>query len=185
MESLLLPEEDGDDQGEDDGGEGDSIELMDTISVESGKDEDGRGEEQGDGMEKQNTTDVEDALPSSPKLSRSISITKTSSEEEYTEGVELCRQSSHDVDNDVNDDDDAGAIHPHPASAIPDTDEEENILLLDEIRKDVIRTHPDLRFFLEPKEDLGQKRYAALERILFVWAKLNKGVSSFIFACLT
>lgn len=58
-----------------------------------------------------------------------------------------------------------------------DIEEEENILLLDEIRKDVIRTHPDLRFFLEPKEDLGQKRYAALERILFVWAKLNKGVS--------
>lgn len=180
MESLLLPED-----GEDDGGEGDSIELMDTISVESGKDEDGRGEERGDGTERKNTTDVEDdTLPSSPKLSRSISITKTSSEEEYTEGVELCRQSSHDVDNDANDDD-AGAIHPHPASAIPDTDEEENILLLDEIRKDVIRTHPDLRFFLEPKEDLGQKRYAALERILFVWAKLNKGVSSFIFACLT
>jgi hypothetical protein len=58
-----------------------------------------------------------------------------------------------------------------------DLDEEENLLLLDEIRKDVIRTHPDLRFFLEPKDDLGQKRYAALERILFVWAKLNKGVS--------
>eukprot|EP00956_Cyclotella_meneghiniana_P005723 scaffold7418_cov77-Cyclotella_meneghiniana.AAC.7 len=57
-----------------------------------------------------------------------------------------------------------------------DIEEEENLLLLDEIRKDVIRTHPDLRFFLEPKEDLGQKRYAALERILFVWAKLNKGV---------
>ena len=60
----------------------------------------------------------------------------------------------------------------------PDNDEEENMLLLDEIRKDVIRTHPDLRFFLEPEEGLGQKRYAALERILFVWAKLNKGVST-------
>ncbi len=62
-------------------------------------------------------------------------------------------------------------------SSPPDNDEEENILLLDEIRKDVIRTHPDLRFFLEPEEGLGQKRYAACERILFVWAKLNKGVS--------
>jgi hypothetical protein len=49
--------------------------------------------------------------------------------------------------------------------------------LLDEIRKDVIRTHPDLFFFLEPEDNLGQRRYAALERILFVWATLNKGVS--------
>lgn len=81
--------------------------------------------------------------------------------------------------------DDTGAILPaatsttrsHVSSPSPENDEEENMLLLDEIRKDVIRTHPDLRFFLEPEEGLGQKRYAALERILFVWAKLNKGVS--------
>jgi hypothetical protein len=53
----------------------------------------------------------------------------------------------------------------------------ENASLLDEIRKDVVRTHPDLYFFLEPEHNLGQRRYAALERILFVWAKLNKGVS--------
>lgn len=52
----------------------------------------------------------------------------------------------------------------------------ENASLLDEIRKDVVRTHPDLFFFLEPENSLGQRRYAALERILFVWAKLNKGV---------
>ena len=52
----------------------------------------------------------------------------------------------------------------------------ENASLLDEIRKDVVRTHPDLYFFLEPENNLGQRRYAALERILFVWAKLNKGV---------
>lgn len=50
--------------------------------------------------------------------------------------------------------------------------------LLDEIRKDVVRTHPDLKFFLEPTDNLGRRRYAAMERILFVWAKLNKGVSS-------
>ncbi|GKY95007.1 hypothetical protein MPSEU_000465300 [Mayamaea pseudoterrestris] len=37
-------------------------------------------------------------------------------------------------------------------------------LLLDEIRKDVVRTHPDLAFFLHPR--LGRRRYAALERIL-------------------
>jgi hypothetical protein len=47
---------------------------------------------------------------------------------------------------------------------------------LSEIRKDVVRTHPDLRFYLEPQDSLGIRRYAALERILFVWAKLNKGV---------
>jgi len=53
----------------------------------------------------------------------------------------------------------------------------ENASLLDEIRKDVVRTHPDLKFFLEPCDNLGHRRYAAMERILFVWAKLNKGVS--------
>eukprot|EP00550_Attheya_septentrionalis_P004265 CAMPEP_0198297840 /NCGR_PEP_ID=MMETSP1449-20131203/38550_1 /TAXON_ID=420275 /ORGANISM="Attheya septentrionalis, Strain CCMP2084" /LENGTH=460 /DNA_ID=CAMNT_0043998925 /DNA_START=37 /DNA_END=1416 /DNA_ORIENTATION=+ len=52
----------------------------------------------------------------------------------------------------------------------------ENARLLDEIRKDVMRTHPDLSFFLEETRNLGQRRYAALERILFIWAKLNKGV---------
>lgn len=52
----------------------------------------------------------------------------------------------------------------------------ENASLLDEIRKDVVRTHPDLTFFLEPEDNLGQRRYAAVERVLFVWAKLNKGV---------
>eukprot|EP00578_Thalassiosira_sp_NH16_P019038 CAMPEP_0181093548 /NCGR_PEP_ID=MMETSP1071-20121207/9509_1 /TAXON_ID=35127 /ORGANISM="Thalassiosira sp., Strain NH16" /LENGTH=1002 /DNA_ID=CAMNT_0023175799 /DNA_START=199 /DNA_END=3205 /DNA_ORIENTATION=- len=103
------------------------------------------------------------------KSTPSISITKTSSEEDYhSEGVELCRQFSRDGNDD---DDDIYVIPPSDT-----TDEEENVMLLDEIRKDVIRTHPDLRFFLEPNEDLGQKRYAALERILFVWAKLNKGV---------
>jgi len=44
------------------------------------------------------------------------------------------------------------------------------------IRKDTVRTHPDLYFFLEPDQNLGLRRYAALERILFIWAKLNKGV---------
>ena len=218
MESLLLPEDEDDEKEEDEeeeevveeGGDakndgstkieeekegdsiakGDSIELMETVSVESTKG--GDKEEETDisvnkqvqevGEESNNSTLPNNALPGSPevKLSRSISITKTSSEEEYTEGVELCRKSSKDaLLDDDDDDDDTGAIHPHPESSVPDTDEKENVLLLDEIRKDVIRTHPDLCFFLEPKEDLGQKRYAALERILFVWAKLNKGVSCY------
>lgn len=53
---------------------------------------------------------------------------------------------------------------------------DENVALLDEIRKDVVRTHPSFQFYLEPEDNLGQQRYAAIERILFVWAKLNKGV---------
>jgi hypothetical protein len=56
----------------------------------------------------------------------------------------------------------------------------ENATLLDEIRKDVNRTHPHLYFYLEPQDRLGARRYAALERILFVWAKLNKGVSLWV-----
>jgi hypothetical protein len=55
----------------------------------------------------------------------------------------------------------------------------EDAKLLEEIRKDVQRTHPDLYFFLEPKENLGLRRYAAIERVLFVWSKLNKGVRIF------
>jgi hypothetical protein len=55
----------------------------------------------------------------------------------------------------------------------------ENATLLDEIRKDVNRTHPHLYFYLEPQNRLGARRYGALERILFVWAKLNKGVSAY------
>jgi len=52
----------------------------------------------------------------------------------------------------------------------------ENATLLDEIRKDVVRTHPDLLFYLDTRDHLGLRRYAAIERVLFVWAKLNKGV---------
>jgi Rab-GTPase-TBC domain len=52
----------------------------------------------------------------------------------------------------------------------------ESACLMDEIHKDVVRTHPDLSFFLEPQNDIGLRRYAAIERILFVWSKYNKGV---------
>jgi Rab-GTPase-TBC domain len=47
---------------------------------------------------------------------------------------------------------------------------------LEQIRKDVVRTHQDLRFYLEPDQNLGVRRCAALERILYIWSKLNKGV---------
>ena len=47
-------------------------------------------------------------------------------------------------------------------------------ILLQEIRKDVVRTHPDIQFFIDP--DFSRERYAALERILFTWASLNRGI---------
>mmetsp|Transcript_4476 Transcript_4476/g.9419 ORF Transcript_4476/g.9419 Transcript_4476/m.9419 type:complete len:712 (-) Transcript_4476:19-2154(-) len=50
----------------------------------------------------------------------------------------------------------------------------ESVSLLDEIRKDVVRTHSDLSFFLDPVGDLGRRRYSAIERILFLWAKYNE-----------
>mmetsp|Transcript_6060 Transcript_6060/g.17686 ORF Transcript_6060/g.17686 Transcript_6060/m.17686 type:complete len:824 (-) Transcript_6060:284-2755(-) len=46
--------------------------------------------------------------------------------------------------------------------------------LCEEIHKDVIRTHPDLNFYLDREQ--GPTRYGALQRILFVYAKLNPGV---------
>jgi hypothetical protein len=52
----------------------------------------------------------------------------------------------------------------------------ENVSLLDEIHKDVVRTHPHLSFFLEPGSHLGRRQYTAIECILFVWSKYNKGV---------
>ena len=168
--SLLLPVDDDDDDDDDD--------------EDDDEDDDHDGVS---GIEK-TAADTPDSSPGggAGTLRRSVSITKASGDPEggeYAEGVELCRRESWD-DAAPHDDDDAGAISPCPPNRMggggwPETDEEENAHLLDEIRKDVIRTHPDLRFFLEPREDLGQKRYAALERILFVWAKLNKGVSFF------
>ena len=110
--------------------------------------------------------DMEESDDVRKDMTRSVSITTSDSGKD--EAVELCRQGSSDYNTDN---------APITLSPSQDLDEEENILLLDEIRKDVIRTHPDLRFYLEPCEDLGQKRYAALERILYVWAQLNKGVS--------
>mmetsp|Transcript_9924 Transcript_9924/g.15330 ORF Transcript_9924/g.15330 Transcript_9924/m.15330 type:complete len:796 (+) Transcript_9924:219-2606(+) len=134
-----------------------SLLLPDDDDAEAGKftiddDEEGDGEDAAT-KDTAETSDTEDqqAIIDKNKITRSVSITKTSEE-----GVE-----AHIP------------LTPHEEA---DKDEEEDLHLLDEIRKDVIRTHPDLRFFLEPEEDLGQKRYAALERILYVWAKLNKGV---------
>ena len=123
-----------------------------------------------------NATSNVDLLPPPPSAAtiatchRSISI-GTNENVDYEEGVECCDDNVAPKKNSSSD-----HLPSRQCTISPTTDEEENALLLDEIRKDVIRTHPDLRFFLEPYEDLGQKRYAALERILYVWAKLNKGV---------
>jgi hypothetical protein len=148
-ESLLLPDKDDDDDDDDDE-EGEV--AMDTINVNSTT-------EEGD-----MTTLVDDGTLSQSENRDMLIPISASSDSADDEGAIL------------------PATTPHTGSSNsglpPDNDEEENMLLLDEIRKDVIRTHPDLRFFLEPEEGLGQKRYAALERILFVWAKLNKGVST-------
>ena len=57
----------------------------------------------------------------------------------------------------------------------------EDAKLLEEIGKDVVGTHPDLYFFLEAEKYLGARRYAAIVRILFAQAKLNKGVSGKLF----
>mmetsp|Transcript_34031 Transcript_34031/g.43466 ORF Transcript_34031/g.43466 Transcript_34031/m.43466 type:complete len:693 (-) Transcript_34031:741-2819(-) len=43
-----------------------------------------------------------------------------------------------------------------------------------EIRKDVVRTYPELQFFIGEE---GSERLRKLERILFVYAKLNPGIS--------
>eukprot|EP00592_Proboscia_alata_P016961 CAMPEP_0194397078 /NCGR_PEP_ID=MMETSP0174-20130528/125345_1 /TAXON_ID=216777 /ORGANISM="Proboscia alata, Strain PI-D3" /LENGTH=734 /DNA_ID=CAMNT_0039193217 /DNA_START=72 /DNA_END=2273 /DNA_ORIENTATION=- len=60
----------------------------------------------------------------------------------------------------------------HSCWAVDDDDE----ALVEEIRRDVSKTHIHLNFFLKEENNLGKRRHAALERLLFVWAKLNKKV---------
>jgi hypothetical protein len=56
----------------------------------------------------------------------------------------------------------------------------EDAELRDEIQKDVVRTLPELAFFLEGTgpdgDNAGPLRYEAMKRVLFVYAKLNPGV---------
>jgi hypothetical protein len=98
------------------------------------------------------------------------------------------KEKEEDDEDDPNDNQDTNADHDKnameeaagaQAAAVQRAFDDlvEHAQMLEEIRKDVVRTHPDLFFFLEPQKNLGLRRYAALERILFVWAKLNKGVS--------
>ncbi|GMI53033.1 hypothetical protein ScalyP_jg885, partial [Parmales sp. scaly parma] len=39
---------------------------------------------------------------------------------------------------------------------------------------DVVRTHPDISFFIDPLH--SSSRLSALERILYVWSALNRGI---------
>jgi len=75
----------------------------------------------------------------------------------------------------IMEDDNGGEEDDRPPSAAT-LEFVDNARLLDEIRKDVDRTFPDLSFYLDPERRLGKRRYAALERILFVWSTYNKGV---------
>ena len=56
----------------------------------------------------------------------------------------------------------------------------EDAELRDEIQKDVVRTLPELAFFLEGTgpdgDNAGPLRYEAMKRVLFVYAKLNPGI---------
>lgn len=153
-ESLLLPSANNDN--------GETTKF--TIDDDDDDEEDGDVEDTAT-KDTEETSDTEEQQHPTPidknKIAKSVSIAKTTGDEGIEAHIPLTPHKSE-----------ANEI----AATSTTDEEEENLLLLDEIRKDVIRTHPDLRFFLEPKEDLGQKRYAALERILFVWAKLNKGV---------
>ncbi len=93
-------------------------------------------------------------------------------------------ESEHNVDADDTDDDEKPDTSENKDSTEKDASNEsrkddlfeqfcKDAKLLSEIRKDVVRTNPHLRFYLETRNRLGIRRHAALERVLFVWAKLN------------
>jgi hypothetical protein len=90
-------------------------------------------------------------------------------------------RSWEDDDNNNN----AGMIWPHLPSTTGgiggsggggggwrETDKEENALLLDKMR---IWMHPDLRFFLKLRKDLGQKRYTLLRWKTVCLGKAEQG----------
>lgn len=70
----------------------------------------------------------------------------------------------------------AAGSQPHFAFARPRTRAryQGDRALLEEIKKDVVRTYPDLAFFLDTSQ--GSRRYDALLRVLFIYAKVNHGV---------
>lgn len=70
----------------------------------------------------------------------------------------------------------AAGSQPHFAYARPRTRVryQGDKALFDEIKKDVVRTYPDQAFFLDIMH--GWRRYDALLRVLFVYAKVNPGM---------
>jgi len=77
-----------------------------------------------------------------------------------------------DTENDIKQEDTENGQIEGDAKSEDDFDADE--FLLYEISKDVVRTHPDLQFFLDAVH--GPARYESLKRVLFVYAKLNPGV---------
>eukprot|EP00518_Triparma_eleuthera_P005835 CAMPEP_0182467228 /NCGR_PEP_ID=MMETSP1319-20130603/13477_1 /TAXON_ID=172717 /ORGANISM="Bolidomonas pacifica, Strain RCC208" /LENGTH=316 /DNA_ID=CAMNT_0024667291 /DNA_START=591 /DNA_END=1539 /DNA_ORIENTATION=- len=63
------------------------------------------------------------------------------------------------------------ANHPHSVLRAPPCP---NSFLLSEVIKDVLRTHPDLAFYISPPQ--SSSRLLGVARILYVWARLNQGV---------
>jgi hypothetical protein len=150
----------------------------------TGSDDNGNGNENDDNTDEEEETSTLAALQAAAALPTVISTIQDRLPPQYKEqwkrsGISL---DNHNNTANIND---ATALGIN-LLAVPtpqiSTDDEfkvflEDAKLLEEIRKDVVRTHPDLFFFLEPQGNLGLRRYAAIERVLFVWSKLNKGVS--------
>ena len=143
-------------------------------------------------IEQRQEGEEDTTLTEKPSLVQEKSISNSSNTSLVADVVpirirEEWKKSGHDFDFCFREDQDMNALLlTKPKKKNSDDEDDttwsqlfENATLLDEIRKDVVRTHPDLYFFLEPENNLGKRRYAAIERILFVWARLNKGVSVF------
>lgn len=100
---------------------------------------------------------------------------------EHVDEAEAKDESEHNDDADGAEKADGSENRDSTYSSTPNESKKDDLFeqfckdakLLSEIRKDVVRTNPYLRFYLETRNRLGIRRHAALERILFVWAKLN------------
>ncbi|KAL7558340.1 hypothetical protein ACA910_000140 [Epithemia clementina (nom. ined.)] len=126
------------------------------------------------------TTTTQRKRPTTTTTTTSTTTTTTTTTTDTTNPhedslEEQLNSSSNDDDHDDDDDDKNNDDHNHNHDTMMTIDDFCNSLaLLDEIHKDVVRTHADLSFFLDPHDDLGRRRYAAIERILFIWAKTEE-----------
>jgi hypothetical protein len=127
-----------------------------------------------------NALRMDNLMMDSGTTANNNNVSSSSSREESNNEDETNAAGDENLNNDVPPDESSSSSTP-PIGVVVDhqgslPDFAESAQLLEEIRKDVIRTHPDLAFFLEPYQNLGRRRHAALERILFLWSKYNKGV---------